>query len=98
MATPGRWTKQKRGDYPTGIRLYGYDGRASTVAEVYFEEDADAIVGMCEVLQEFVDRFPDGDEGMDLAASMMLDAQLQAARVLLAGMACPAEPTEAIES
>lgn len=41
--TDGAWKVCKREDYPIKIRIYGYDGRASCVADVYFEDDAQLI-------------------------------------------------------
>ncbi len=38
------WKKQLREDYPTGIRIYAYEGQAGAVADIHFESDADLIV------------------------------------------------------
>jgi hypothetical protein len=37
--TPGPWKLMKRDDYPTKFRIYGHDGKASAVADVFFEDD-----------------------------------------------------------
>jgi hypothetical protein len=42
--TGGPWRVMKRADYPTGFRIYGHDGKASAVADVFFEDDANRIV------------------------------------------------------
>jgi len=38
--TPLPWKVQKREDYPTGVRIYGYDGKACSIGDFHFEADA----------------------------------------------------------
>ena len=42
--TPGPWKAQERADYPTKIRIYGFNGLACSVADVNFKADANLIV------------------------------------------------------
>lgn len=48
--TPGSWQVMTRDDYPTKRRIYGYDGKASAVADVYFEDDAALIAAAPDLL------------------------------------------------
>lgn len=38
------WKVQKREDYPTGVRIYGFDGRACSIGDINFEDFANFIV------------------------------------------------------